>query len=195
MLGCSKTDDSAGTLTCKSGIEANAAKVSLAVPSGGLATAKERAESFRLRDCTFAPIDPNARPPVEEVRITPPPPPPPPPPDDDLDPWAVPPQPPQNVPPTLLESNRVAGNKMIVPEDSTALEIKRSGKDRVVGSFKLCLTDDGTVLSVTQLKSTGFADYDTKIKAEMQTWRYLPYLVNGKAVPVCTAITFIYSAP
>ena len=24
-------------------------------------------------------------------------------------------------------------------------------------------------------------------------WRYKPYLVNGKAVPVCTAVTFIYS--
>lgn len=190
MLGCSKTDDSAGTLTCKSGIEANAAKVSIAVPSGGLATAKERAESFRLRDCTFARIDNTAPRPVEEM-------PPPSPPDDndDLDARVVPPQPPQNVPPSLLEGNRVAGNKMIVPEDSTALEIKRSGKDRVVGSFKLCLTDDGTVLSVNQLKSTGFADYDTKIKAEMQTWRYIPYLVNGKAVPVCTAITFIYSQP
>jgi hypothetical protein len=27
----------------------------------------------------------------------------------------------------------------------------------------------------------------------MRNWRYKPYLVNGKAVPVCTAVTFIYS--
>ena len=24
-------------------------------------------------------------------------------------------------------------------------------------------------------------------------WKYSPYMVNGKAVPVCTAVTFIYS--
>jgi hypothetical protein len=24
-------------------------------------------------------------------------------------------------------------------------------------------------------------------------WRYKPYNVNGKPVPVCTAVTFIYS--
>jgi len=47
---------------------------------------------------------------------------------------------------------------------------------------------------VTQLKSTGFPGYDTTIKHTIETtWRYAPYLVNGKAIPVCTAVTFIYS--
>jgi protein TonB len=113
-----------------------------------------------------------------------PPPPPPPPP---------PPAPPQNVPPTLLEGQRIAGDKMIVPNDVTKTEIQRSGKDKVVGSYKLCLTVDGGIASITQLKSTGFGAYDAKIQGEMRNWRYKPYLVNGKAVPVCTAVTFIYS--
>jgi protein TonB len=113
------------------------------------------------------------------------PPPPPPPP---------PPAPPQNVPPTLLEGSRIAGEKMIVPDDVTKTEIQRSGKDRLIGSFKLCLTNTGTIASVTQLKSTGFPAYDNKILTKMRNeWRYKPYLVNGKAVPVCTAVTFIYS--
>ena len=113
------------------------------------------------------------------------PPPPPPPP---------PPAPPQNVPPTLLEGSRIAGEKMISPDDVTKTEISRSGKDRLIGSFKLCLTNTGSISSVTQLKSTGFPAYDNKILNKMRSeWRYKPYMVNGKAVPVCTAVTFVYS--
>lgn len=114
-----------------------------------------------------------------------PPPPPPPPP---------PPAPPQNIPPTLLEVNRIAGDKNIVPNDVTKVAIMQSGKDKIVGSYKLCVAETGDVRSVTQLKSTGFADYDQKIQTEMRTnWRYRPYLINGNAVNVCTAVTFIYS--
>jgi protein TonB len=114
-----------------------------------------------------------------------PPPPPPPPP---------PPAPPQNVPPTMLEGSRIAGDKMIAPDDVTKTEIGRSGKDRIVGSYKLCLTLDGSISSVAQLKSTGFPAYDAKIQGKMRSeWRYKPYNVNGKPVPVCTAVTFIYS--
>lgn len=114
-----------------------------------------------------------------------PPPPPPPPP---------PPAPPQNVPPTMLEGSRVAGDKNIAPDDVTKTEIQRSGKDKIVGSFKLCLSVSGDIQSVTMLKSTGFPAYDTKIQGKMRgEWRYKPYNVNGKPVPVCTAVTFIYS--
>jgi protein TonB len=120
---------------------------------------------------------------VGGVQGSPPPPPPPPP----------PPAPPQNVPPTMLEGQRIAGNKMIVPNDVTKTEIQRSGKDKVVGSFKLCITVDGNVSSINMLKGTGFGAYDAKIQGEMRQWRYRPYMVNGKAVPVCTAVTFIYS--
>lgn len=112
-------------------------------------------------------------------------PPPPPPP---------PPAPPTNIPPTMLEGNRIAGEKAIVPDDMTKVEIQQAGKDKLVGSWKLCVTPTGAVSSVYQLKTTGFPRYDTKIETEMRTnWRYRPYLVNGKAVPVCTAVTFIYS--
>jgi protein TonB len=117
------------------------------------------------------------------VMGAPPPPPPPP-----------PPAPPQNVPPTLLEGSRVAGDKMIVPDDVTKTEIQRSGKDKLVGSFKLCINAGGEVTAVTMLKSSGFPSYDSKIQRKMRSeWKYRPYAVNGRAVPVCTAVTFIYS--
>jgi hypothetical protein len=94
----------------------------------------------------------------------------------------------------MLEGSRIAGDKMISPDDVTKTEIQRSGKDRVIGSFKLCLTVGGEISSVTMLKSTAFPAYDGKIQSKMRgEWRYKPYMVNGKAVPVCTAVTFIYS--
>ena len=101
--------------------------------------------------------------------------------------------PPQNVPPTLLEGQRIAGTKLIQPDDVTKLQIQQSGKDRIVGSYKLCLSVSGVPSAIAMLKSTGFPAYDAKIQAEMRNWRYKPYMVNGRAVPVCTAVTFIYS--
>jgi protein TonB len=117
------------------------------------------------------------------VVAAPPPPPPPP-----------PPAPPQNVAPTALDANRIAGEKNIVPDDVTKTEISRSGKDKLIGSYKLCLTADGNISSVVQLKSTGFPAYDSKIQTTIRgEWRYRPFMVNGKPTPVCTAVTFIYS--
>jgi len=121
---------------------------------------------------------------INGVAGAPPPPPPPPP----------PPAPPQNVPPTMLEGSRIAGEKQIIPDDVTKTEIQRSGKDKVIGSFKLCINAGGEVTSVSMLKSTGFGAYDSRIQGKMRgEWKYKPYAVNGKAVPVCTAVTFIYS--
>lgn len=117
------------------------------------------------------------------VVAAPPPPPPPP-----------PPAPPQNVAPTALDANRIAGEKNIVPDDVTKTEISRSGKDKLIGSYKLCITADGNISSVVQLKSTGFPAYDSKITSTIRgEWRYRPFMVNGKPTPVCTAVTFIYS--
>ena len=114
-----------------------------------------------------------------------PPPPPPPPP---------PPTPPQTVAPTALEASRISGDKNIAPDDVTKTEINRSGKDRLVGSFKLCITVDGAISQVNMIKSTGFPAYDSRISSKIHgEWRYKPFNVNGKAVPVCTAVTFIYT--
>ena len=116
------------------------------------------------------------------VLNAPPPPPPPP-----------PPAAPQIVPPVALEQSRTAGDPQIHPDDVTKTEIQRSGKDKIVGAFKLCVSATGTVANITQIKSTGFGSYDSKILREMHGWRYRPFMVNDKAVPVCTSITFVYS--
>jgi len=117
------------------------------------------------------------------VIAAPPPPPPPP-----------PPAPPQNVSPTEVAALRIAGDKTILPDEDTREQIASSGKTKLVGSYKLCLTTDGNISRVNQLKSTGFAAYDHKIVATIRAeWRFRPFLVNGVAAPVCTAVTFNYS--
>jgi TonB family protein len=110
---------------------------------------------------------------------------------------SVPPMPPSPLPPTVapmqLEGLRISGDKNIVPDDLTKVEISRSGKGKIVTSYKLCLSTAGSISSVSVLKSSGFPAYDAKIQREMRTWRYRPYVVDGKASPVCTAVTYIYS--
>jgi len=98
------------------------------------------------------------------------------------------------VAPAALDALRIAGDKNILPEDVTKTEISRSGKDRLVGTFKLCLTLEGNISAVNLLKSTGFPAYDSKIQSKIRgEWRYRPFMVNGKPTPVCTAVTFIYN--
>ncbi|MGE0404113.1 MAG: energy transducer TonB [Kofleriaceae bacterium] len=100
---------------------------------------------------------------------------------------------PKTIPPKMLEANRIAGDKAIVPDDETKTEMMRAHKDKVIGTFKVCLDSAGTIREVRMLKSTGFSPYDEKIMSGIRAWKYKPYIADGKAVPVCTAVTFIYS--
>jgi len=105
----------------------------------------------------------------------------------------TPPAPPPNAPPTAIERNRIAGNKNILPDDVTKTKIAASRVPRVIGSFKLCLDITGDIADVKMLKSTGFPAYDVQLQEGIRTWKYRPFLIDGKPTPVCSATTFIYS--
>lgn len=68
-----------------------------------------------------------------------------------------------------------------------------SGKTKLVTTYKLCVDAAGAVSKVSMLKSSGLPGYDAKISSTMKTWRYSPYLIDGVAKAVCTAVTFIYT--
>ncbi|HEX4417743.1 MAG TPA: energy transducer TonB [Kofleriaceae bacterium] len=105
-----------------------------------------------------------------------------------------PPPPPKTVPPQALQSLRIAGTMAIVPDDATKIAIARAGKPQTVISLKLCIATDGAINALRILKPSGFAAYDQKIVNTIQgEWKYKPYLDQGVPVPVCTAVTFIYS--
>jgi hypothetical protein len=95
-------------------------------------------------------------------------------------------------PHSLLEGHRIEGKKTIVPDADGKKALHDAHVDRVTGTFRLCLDTAGVVESVLPLRSTGLASYDRDILRAMEQWRYSPYMVDGKAVPVCTSITFIY---
>jgi serine/threonine protein kinase len=101
---------------------------------------------------------------------------------------------PQAVTPSALDANRIGGDRRIAPDENTMVLIKRSGSDSVAAAFKVCVTADGSIGAVTQLKSTGFPSYDETIQNTIRRdWRYRPFVVNGKGTPVCTAYRFAYS--
>ncbi|HSS03486.1 MAG TPA: protein kinase [Kofleriaceae bacterium] len=132
--------------------------------------------------------------------LTPPPPPvpqnvpPPAPPDAGVAPSAPVAVAPQIIPPNALDANRIAGEKSIAPDETTMDAIGRSGTEKLISSYKVCVTAEGAISAVSQLRSTGFPAYDAKIQTTIRRdWRFRPFIVNGKATPVCTALRFIYS--
>jgi TonB family protein len=100
---------------------------------------------------------------------------------------------PKIVPQVVLNQNRISGNEHIVPNDEVKLQIKRDAKTRVVATVKMCLSARGNVNKLVILKSSGYPSYDRRIKAEMLRWKYSPFMVNNKPIPVCTSVTFIYN--
>lgn len=103
-----------------------------------------------------------------------------------------PPPKPRVVPQVAVEAQRIAGEKQILPDDSTRMQMQRDGKNQIVATVKMCLSAGGDISSISVLRSSGYPDYDRKIRAKMGEWKYNPFLVNGKPVPVCTSVTFIY---
>jgi TonB family protein len=71
--------------------------------------------------------------------------------------------------------------------------ISRDRVDRVIGTVKLCVAIDGHVASAKMLQSTKYPDYDATILAAVQAWRYQPYTLDNKPVPVCSTVTFVYT--
>lgn len=103
------------------------------------------------------------------------------------------PQKPHIVPQVVLKEYRISGEKRIGPPESVKSLMVKQGMSKTVITVKMCLTKGGSVKSVRVLKSSGFDAYDNRIKQKMKQWKYRPFKVNGKAVPVCTSVTFIYN--
>jgi hypothetical protein len=94
---------------------------------------------------------------------------------------------------TLMEGKRIAGERKLVPDDETKRQLAQLRGRKVTGTYRLCLDEAGGVESVLPMTSTGLPAYDRDLLAGMARWRYSPYTIDGKPVPVCTQITFIYS--
>jgi cysteine-rich repeat protein len=102
------------------------------------------------------------------------------------------------LPPGIFTGMRIAGETRIVPPDTVKTQMLRDGKERTLGSFKLCIDASGTVSSISPINSgTKYPAYDSKITTAMRAWRYKPYTVKNQgavtAVPACSVVTFVYT--
>jgi TonB family protein len=97
------------------------------------------------------------------------------------------------VPPGLVEGRRISGDPQIAAPESVRRQMGLDRQGRAVGTVKMCLDRHGNVSSLRVLRSTGYSQYDQLLTSRMRGWRYRPYqLSDGSAVPVCTAVTFVY---
>lgn len=94
---------------------------------------------------------------------------------------------------TFTEGKRIRGERAIVPDGETKVAIAESGLRKLTGTFRLCIDEAGKVESVLPLRSTGFASYDRALLGAMMQWEYSPYMGDSEPIPVCIAVTFIYT--
>lgn len=92
----------------------------------------------------------------------------------------------------LVEPLRISGEKMVLPDDPTKDAIRDRGVTGTTAVFELCLDAAGVPSEVTRQRSSCFPRYDQRIRTAMLAWRFSPYLVDGRATEVCTAINFVY---
>ena len=91
-----------------------------------------------------------------------------------------------------LQSQQTAGARTIEPSRHDAKAMETSGRGVVGGVVKMCLDAAGAPTEVTPVRSTGYPDYDARIKAGVERWRFRPYLVGEKPVPVCSSVSISY---
>jgi TonB family protein len=96
------------------------------------------------------------------------------------------------VSPSFLEAKRIAGDKNVVPPDIVKIQMVQHQRTKLVASVKLCIDATGVPERLTMLRSSGYRDYDRVVREAMSWWRYTPFLIDGVAAPVCTAVTFVY---
>jgi protein TonB len=100
---------------------------------------------------------------------------------------------PTAISPVVLRGLRIAGETQLHPPDPVKIAMVRDGKTTAVAGFQVCLAATGEVSRVTPMKSSGYAAYDAVLTEGLRAWRYRPYLLNGRGIPVCGMVTFIYS--
>ena len=106
-----------------------------------------------------------------------------------------PPAPPKMtvIPPSVMGPLRIAGETQIHPPRAVKNQILADGKNRIVGTVKVCIGTSGAITSVSMLSSTKYPEYDAQLLSSVRSWRYRPYMVDGVPQPACSPVSFVYS--
>jgi hypothetical protein len=97
----------------------------------------------------------------------------------------------REVTPSELEARRIRGQWKISPDPADRAAIAKSGRG-TAAVMTLCLDASGRVDKVEPLSPSEYPDYDAKLMSEIKTWAFRPFIVDGKAVPVCSTQTFTH---
>jgi len=99
---------------------------------------------------------------------------------------------PKVVAPTVLESQKISGDIPPLPPNVKEAAFNALGNQpgRLTAIFKVCTGTDGTIASITLIKPSGAAALDEFIRANLKTWRYRPYMIDGKPTPICGTKVF-----
>lgn len=100
--------------------------------------------------------------------------------------------PPPFVSPQILRGLRTRGETAIHPPRDVFNQMFRDRNYKASAILKVCITTTGAIASVAVQKSTGYATYDDALVGAARGWTYRPYTVDGKPMPVCSAVTFLY---
>lgn len=102
-----------------------------------------------------------------------------------------PPEPPRFVPQVAIKASRLTAADPRLGDDVLALLVKQEVRELLV-VVNLCLSSSGVPTTITWKKGSGFDLADQRIEAGLRAWRFRPFEVGGKAVPVCTFWTLKY---
>ena len=90
------------------------------------------------------------------------------------------------VSPNALKAMRIAGAEVQPPLSLYA------GRPRTTLALVLHVDANGEVTRVEVPRSSGNPELDANVSATVETWRFQPWMDRGRAVPVRTAMTFIF---
>ena len=87
----------------------------------------------------------------------------------------------------------IAGEREPHLSDDAKRQFLKRGQPRPVLMVKLCLDAEGSPSEINLVKGSGVAAADASVLAAVGGWRFEPYVKDGEAVGLCTAIMFRYN--
>ena len=105
---------------------------------------------------------------------------------------SAPAAPPRNVPATEIEKLRTAGDASPSLPAGAKMIAHRDGVARFAVAIRFCVSEQGIPTTVSLMKASEYSDANEKILGDVRRWRFRPYIMNGVATPVCSALLLNY---
>jgi TonB family protein len=79
------------------------------------------------------------------------------------------------------------------PTRGHKVRLTKAGSPTLIFSIGYCIDERGLVSSTRVLEPSGLPSYDTKAQRAVAAWTFQPYMLEGKVLKACSAVTFIYN--